>query len=499
MATNLAALIFALMGIALAAVLFPKMLDRKWGFRLAQTYAALAALAFLVPNNLVSLALAGMVMAFFAPKAITERVAFFVATLPALPIYHNATVPFPGLNYLIDINFGMISILVVLTPTLFMKTKAPPSKSFGMITAMVIGFVLLISLLDFRILPFTSVLRSSFTNIVTMGVTYLAVSRAIRTREDFDMMLRAVLASIIFVAAIGLVSFLREWNFYTQLFDGLGFVRFADYRFGLRVQSTLMTTLVGYMMAFGAILVHHFMTQKKVRGLQAYSLLALFLFVLLVSGSRGAYASALAMFGAYAAYRIVPGLVRILMFPSAAIFTIVIVGWFGSGRIDQLTAVDQYGTFEYRIKLFRAGLKQIRENFFFGSGNFIESPNFAHLVQGQGIIDIVNTYLQIALEFGVIALFLFVAPFVIAIRALSRNCAYAARFKDVDSGHVAKSSAVMIAALIAFLLMIMTVSDRSYLIHYAFIFLGFAKAYAGVCQPKKIAPAPLHSPQEAPA
>lgn len=499
MATNLAALIFALMGIALAAVLFPKMLDRKWGFRLAQTYAALAALAFLVPNNLASLALAGVVMAFFAPKAITERVAFFVATLPALPIYHNATVPFPGLNYLIDINFGMISILVVLTPTLFMKTKAPPSKSFGMITAMVFGFVLLISLLDFRILPFTSVLRSSFTNVITMGVTYLAISRAIRTKEDFNAMLRAIFASVIFVASIGVISFFREWNFYTQLYDGVGFIKFADYRFGLRVQSTLMTTLVGYMMAFGVILIHHYMAQKKLRGLQAYGLLAIFLFVLVVSGSRGAYICALAMFGSYGAYRIAPGLVRMLMFPTVATLCAIIIGWFGSGRLDQLATVDQYGTFDYRIRLFRAGLKQIRENFLFGSGNFIEDPNFAHLVQGQGIIDIVNTYLQIALEFGVIALFLFVLPFIIVIRALSRNCAYTARLKDVDSQHVSKTSAVMTAALIAFMLMIMSVSDQSYIIHYSFMFLALGKVYAGVCQTKRRAFPPIGVHQKAPA
>lgn len=499
MATNLAALVFALLGIALAVFLFPKMLDRKWGMRLGQTYAALAVCAFLPPNDLLSLCLAGVVMAALAPRAVNERVAFFIATLPALPVYHDATVPFPGLNYLIDINFGMVSILVVLLPTLFMKGKAPPAKGFGMITAMVFGYILLISLLDFRALPFTSVLRSLFTNIVTMGVTYLAVSRAIQTKEDFDMALRAILASILFIASIGAVSFFREWNFYTQLYDGSGFVRFADYRFGLRVQSTLMTTLLGYMMALGMVLIYHHMTQRTLKGLQAYGLMALFLFVLLVSGSRGAYLAAFAMFAIYGAYRIAPGLVRMMMFPSVCVVGFVLIGWLSSGRIDQLTSVDQYGTFEYRLQLLRASLKQVRENFLFGSADFIGSPNFAHLVQGQGIVDIVNTYLQIALEFGVSALFLFVMPFVITVRALSRNCAYAARFKDDDNQRVSKSSAILIAAIAAFLLMIMSVSDRSYLIHYAFILLAFAKAYAGICQVKKLAPAPLHPSQQVPA
>ena len=47
-----------------------------------------------------------------------------------------------------------------------------------------------------------------------------------------------------------------------------------------------------------------------------------------------------------------------------------------------------------------------------------------HLIQGEGIIDIVNTYLQIALEYGYVGLFLFLLIFLgigIKIQSLIRE------------------------------------------------------------------------------
>ncbi len=482
MASSIAALIIAVVGIALGAIAAPASLGRVHVMRIAGLWALFAFIAFIVPSRLAGLLAVMGFLAIAAPRDAGARAAFFLAMLPALPVYYLGTVPFPGINFLIDLDYGLATIFVVLTPILLMKTDAKGHPPFLLTTTAVVGFAVFISLLTARSLPITSVLRELVTNFSIIAIIYLGLSRALRTAEDFDKALDGLLISIILLAGLGFATFLRSWNIYTELAIGDGFTRFADYRSGnLRIQSTLMSTLLGYLMATGCVLVYRLSRQGRVSALHRYGLYALFLFVLFLTGSRGAYMVAVLMFAGYLAYRSAPGLMRLISFPALWTGLLVAFVWIRSGRADALAQMDEYGTVEYRLELLRASFRQIARAPLFGSEGYEESPLFAHLVQGQGIIDFVNTFLIVTLEFGLTALVLLVLPFIAVLRSLSAAAARSARARrEAESVEVVRTAGALIAMLWMYLLMMMSVSDTSYLIHYAFVFLALGKAYASL-------------------
>ena len=65
----------------------------------------------------------------------------------------------------------------------------------------------------------------------------------------------------------------------------------------------------------------------------------------------------------------------------------------------------------YRQRLIDNAVIVIQRNPWLGSFNFRSTPEMQSMIQGQGIIDIVNTYIGIALSFGLVGLTLFVVFF----------------------------------------------------------------------------------------
>jgi len=70
------------------------------------------------------------------------------------------------------------------------------------------------------------------------------------------------------------------------------------------------------------------------------------------------------------------------------------------------------GTVDYRVDLFHSSIPVIMQNPLFGDKHFLSNPGLQHLIQGEGIIDVVNTYLQIGLEYGLIATGLFILIYI---------------------------------------------------------------------------------------
>jgi O-antigen ligase len=65
----------------------------------------------------------------------------------------------------------------------------------------------------------------------------------------------------------------------------------------------------------------------------------------------------------------------------------------------------------YRQRLFDNAIIVIQRNPLLGSFDYRDTPEMQSMIQGEGIIDIVNTYIGIALSLGLIGLTLFVAFF----------------------------------------------------------------------------------------
>jgi hypothetical protein len=109
----------------------------------------------------------------------------------------------------------------------------------------------------------------------------------------------------------------------------------------------------------------------------------------------------------------------------------------------------------YRQRLFDVSLDVIAQRPFFGAVDFMNSPILQQMRQGEGIIDIVNSYLGIAMRNGLVGLGLFAGVFIMAIAGII-ECLR--RIKDKDS-ELHLLGRVLLAALVGAMVTITTVSS----------------------------------------
>jgi O-antigen ligase len=88
----------------------------------------------------------------------------------------------------------------------------------------------------------------------------------------------------------------------------------------------------------------------------------------------------------------------------------------GPKIIDLLPFIGEVESFNvtYRQRLFDVSLVVIRSNPWFGSFDYLNNVAMEEMVQGEGIIDIVNSFIGVALAYGLVGLGLFVGVFTCA-------------------------------------------------------------------------------------
>ncbi|GAB4520833.1 MAG: hypothetical protein Kow00133_07510 [Amphiplicatus sp.] len=496
----IAALAFACFAIVAAY------LARPWGpafagfERIFLGWLAASLVAFLIPNNLYGFALLTAAVLILAPARPAERVCYYLATFPALPVYHAAYVPFPGINYLIDLNHAKLAAIVVLGPLFVMSFFKAGARRGRAADWLIIGYYLLTSALTIRVLPFTSVVREFIDGALLFLVPYFAISRNLKTAEEVDRAIRAVFVSALILCMLGLVSSWKSWNFYTILLEHRSLAAFADARGGyLRVSSTLMTGLLGAFMAVGAVIALELRRRRSIGIVRTAAYCAIFAAVCYLSGSRGAWLAAFVCVTAYFVFVRLSVFMRRLYLAGAAIAAIAI-----PVVVDQIdfSRIDPYGSFDYRAELMTTGMRFIINNPLFGAVNAAARPEFAHLVQGQGIVDFVNTYLQIGVHYGLTGLLIFLAVVLRLIAAvagaLDRNWRGAPDY-ELRRG----AGGVLMAGMLCLLTLIATVSAVSYVWPYLIVMLALMRAYSQLAPasqaaqaraPDPAAPAPERRP-----
>jgi O-antigen ligase len=103
-------------------------------------------------------------------------------------------------------------------------------------------------------------------------------------------------------------------------------------------------------------------------------------------------------------------------------------------------------------------------------------PEMQEMMQGQGIIDIVNSYLGIALSRGMIGLLLFLMIF---LSLLYRIYIHYSRAPDEEVRVLGK---ILFSILISFMVMIFTVSMISYISYYMWILIALSASYINLAR-----------------
>jgi O-antigen ligase len=122
----------------------------------------------------------------------------------------------------------------------------------------------------------------------------------------------------------------------------------------------------------------------------------------------------------------------------------------------------------------------IQRNPWFGSINYLDTPEMESMRQGQNIIDIVNTYISVALEKGFVGLGLFVGFFFLTLLGI-----YLAMrsIPDKDSEEHLLGR-ILLATLLAIMVIIFTVSSITVIPIVYWSVAGLGVAYAQMIRNK---------------
>lgn len=447
--------------------------------RIAMLWCIGTAIIFLIPQKLLALILLGVLLLIFGPRNSVDRICLYIASLALLPATYNAEIPFPGLNFLMVMDYPKLATLILLGPIFFSSLFSKAPSYLRAVDRYLLFFVLLTSVMAIRDLPFTSMMRVTVDNFLLIFVPYVAISRSLKTVEDLDLGIKVLFFSVVVLAFISVISTVFSWNYYAQLDKDISHKVYTEFRNGfLRVRATLNGTLLGMVMGIGVAAVIFLRAERRLSALYTACLLGLFGGVIFVTGARGGWMSAVIIAFVYVLFVRASKMVRnmALVAMSAGILIIFILIFQESDIVS-----DQYGTFAYRAELLRTSFEQIASRPLFGEVEFRSNPRFAHLVQGEGIVDIVNGYLQIALTNGLVGLGLFLGAHIVTLKgALKLIGSFDGKEQAKQNPRLRRIAILLVAAHLGFLLMIMTVSAVSLTWHYSYLILGLSVAAARV-------------------
>ena len=127
---------------------------------------------------------------------------------------------------------------------------------------------------------------------------------------------------------------------------------------------------------------------------------------------------------------------------------------------------------DYRESLFENSMIVINRTPLFGSDNWRNTPEMIAMTQGEGIIDVVNSYIGVALSKGYVGLFIFVSIFISVIFSLLKKTT---QIKDRENPLYILGVS-LISTLLAILVIITTTSSINTIpiIYWSVLGLGIA-------------------------
>lgn len=283
---------------------------------------------------------------------------------------------------------------------------------------------------------FMSAGASNVTNAVRVAVyefteTYLVIyvmSRSVRSSKDLRLVIAVMLLSFGFQALVACFETLRHWLLYSGLASALGVPKaMGGYlaREGtglLRAQgSTGHPIVLGAMAAVGACLSLTLIAPGKPHVWARIGLATTLLAGLIASISRGPWAAAVVALLAWA--MLPPVNARRLAAVIGSLLCVVVMVLLlpgGQKVIDLLPWVGNVESFnvDYRERLLQVSWIVFLENPWLGSVHYLDEPIMQTMIQGEGIVDIVNTYVAVALRSGAIGLVLYAGPLWVAMGSL---------------------------------------------------------------------------------
>ena len=442
-------------------------------------------LCFFVSNIWVYIACVCIVIA-YAQNSKTDRLPLFFAISCAAPLY-SFTIPGFGLiNYLITLNFGSLLCLLILWPEA-QKAKQFNKSNYPFYSAVVIYFLAL-SILDSRENTLTNSLRLFVTYLIAIFLPFMAVSKSITNVQTLKKCLFTLTLCILPLALVGCFESIKYWKLYSPVFANVlgddSALRYGVRGDSLRASALFSSPIVfGYMMVIGiglTIFCKNYTSQKNLCNL----IFCIFLVALYFTKARGPWLGFMVMM----ILHIWSGPDRFgnfTKFTLGSVLTVLALSTtsFGEKLISMLPFISssdshEASTVDYRIKLLEQAGILFRENTLFGLVNYRDTPEMELMRQGQGIIDVVNSYVHIALNYGLLGLSLFLFIFLGLFFCLLKTL----RELPPEQKDLINIGRALYAIIGAMLFIIFTVSSINYIPIFYWLIAGLSSAYIRLCR-----------------
>jgi O-antigen ligase len=462
-------------------------------------WLALTAAMFICSNFWIFVLIAAPLL-YWGGKKDTNPIAFYLFMMNVMPAV-SVEIPTAGLgiNELFAVDILMLLSLCVLLPAARRLRKADAAQDQRRLAAMdwlLLGYgVLQVVLFVPPDLPthvilhnsLTGHLRAAFIFIVTIYLLYYVASRSLTSRGAITDAMAAFCLSCTIMALTAVFESLKHWPLYTMLYtkwDPAGLIDQYLVRGGsLRAEASAGHPLaLGYLLAIALGFWLYLQSHLKSR---THKLIVPVVLCagLIVTFSRGPWMGTIIIYIVCAVLR----RKRMSDLLGAAAILLVALGLIALSPLgDHIASMLPFmggkvgaGSLTYREVMAARCWQLILSHPLFGDQ--LAYQHMQDLRQGQGIIDIVNTYLDVALFYGFVGVTLFLGFILSALRKAWQARAEW-RQRDSDAALIASSIAACIVGTLFMLL------DCSFILGYVpmfFTLAGLATASARLAQSDK--------------
>lgn len=434
-------------------------------------------------GNFWAYALVSALFLWFISKREKNKFALFFVLLFAVPRI-SADIPGFGLvNFLFSIDYVRLLSLTILLPAYLSLRKKSDTLAFGKNwpDKLLLVYLILDVVLLMRDTSFTDAMRGGLYNFTDAFLPYYVASRGLKNFQQLKEVIIAFALASLLASVIAIFEYSKFWLLYSSLGDALNIKwdmgKYLGRGTDLRALSSLGQPIVlGYVMvvAFGFYLCIAKSIKSRILRLLG---LALILGGLFTSLSRGPWVGAAALIiifivtGPHAIKRLSMSLVAVLL-------VVPLLGNIPGGKkimnLIPFIGSTEKETIDYRSKLLDGAFIVFKRYPMLGSVKYRDELANLDLTQGEGIVDVVNSYIDVVLEYGLVGLSLFLGFFWLVLLSIYRSMKKVADKKS----EVHLFGRTLLSCLLAILVIIFTVSSIGIIpiIYWAIAGLGVAYA-----------------------
>lgn len=418
-------------------------------------------------------------------KKSTNAIALYLAIIAAVPPITASIPGFGVVNYLLIIDYPMLlSVCLLLVVYLNLKPNAQTLKFNKLKTDFfVVNFILVNIGLSLTDTTFTDTLRQCAILFITTFLPYYAVSRGVQSVEQLKKTMFAYVVTCFPLALVGVFETGKGWLLYNTVEAALkqswsfgGYLMRGD---GLRATSSFGHSIMfgyGMVIALGFYLLLQSQLKNKLFRLMGFGIIAAGLIAAL---ARGPWVGAAVLICVFL-YLGKNGISNLMKLGMASVMALALISAtpVGDKVINLLPFIGKTdkGNIDYRAQLIDASFAVVAKSPLFGNKNFGKEPEMQKMIQGEKIIDIVNQYLNVLLNSGIVGLILFLGIFLSAL-IYANSAMKKVRYSNRELYDVGRT---LIATLVGIMFMITAVADQLVIPYLYFACIGLCIAYAEV-------------------